>query len=51
MTATYKAVARLLTMCQFSEADMGARIGTLSGGEKARVATRQVVFGGDGAVG
>jgi ATPase subunit of ABC transporter with duplicated ATPase domains len=46
LTATRKAVARFLTMCQFSEADMGARIGTLSGGEKARVAMAQCLLSG-----
>lgn len=46
LTATRKAVARFLTMFQFSEADMKARIGTLSGGEKARVAMAQCLLSG-----
>ena len=50
LTATRKAVARFLTMCQFSEADMGARIGTLSGGEKARVAMAQCLLSGASAL-
>ena len=46
LTATRKAVGRFLTMFQFSEADMKARIGTLSGGEKARVAMAQCLLSG-----
>jgi ATP-binding cassette subfamily F protein 3 len=46
LTATRKAVGRFLTMFQFSEADMKARIGTLSGGQKARVAMAQCLLSG-----
>ena len=46
LTATRKAVGRFLTMFQFSEGDMKARIGTLSGGEKARVAMAQCLLSG-----
>ena len=46
LTATRKAVTRFLTMFQFSEADKKARIGTLSGGEKARVAMAQCLLSG-----
>ena len=46
LTATRKAVARFLTMFQFSEADRKARISTLSGGEKARVAMAQCLLSG-----
>ncbi len=46
LTATKKAVGRFLTMFQFSEADMKAKIGTLSGGQKARVAMAQCLLSG-----
>jgi len=46
LSATKKAVGRFLTMFQFSEADMKARIGTLSGGQKARVAMAQCLLSG-----
>ena len=46
LSATRKAVARFLTMFQFSEADMKARIGTLSGGQTARVAMAQCLLSG-----
>lgn len=46
LTATRKAVGRFLTMFQFSEADMQARIGTLSGGQRARVAMAQCLLSG-----
>jgi ATPase subunit of ABC transporter with duplicated ATPase domains len=46
LTATRKAVGRFLTMFQFSEADMKAKISTLSGGQKARVAMAQCLLSG-----
>ena len=46
LTATRKAVKRFLTMFQFSEADMKSKIGTLSGGQKARVAMAQCLLSG-----
>jgi ATPase subunit of ABC transporter with duplicated ATPase domains len=46
LTATRKAVGRFLAMFQFSEADKKAKIGTLSGGEKARVAMAQCLLSG-----
>jgi ATP-binding cassette subfamily F protein 3 len=46
LTATKKAVGRFLTMFQFSEADRKARIGTLSGGQRARVAMAQCLLSG-----
>ena len=46
LRATRKAVSRFLTMFQFSEADMRARIGTLSGGQRARVAMAQCLLSG-----
>ncbi|MFT5585084.1 MAG: ATPase subunit of ABC transporter with duplicated ATPase domains [Cognaticolwellia sp.] len=46
LTATRKAVGRFLKMFQFSEAHMKAKIGTLSGGEKARVAMAQCLLSG-----
>ena len=46
LTATRKAVKRFLTMFQFSEADMKAKIGTLSGGQRARVAMAQCLLSG-----
>jgi len=46
LTATRKAVGRFLTMFQFSELDRKARIGTLSGGQRARVAMAQCLLSG-----
>jgi len=46
LSATRKAVGRFLTMFQFSEADMKARVGTLSGGQQARVAMAQCLLSG-----
>ncbi|BDZ49744.1 ABC transporter ATP-binding protein [Frondihabitans sucicola] len=46
ITATRKSVARFLAMFQFSEADLKSRIGTLSGGQKARVAMAQCLLSG-----
>ncbi len=46
LTATRKAVRRFLTMFQFSELDLKARIGTLSGGQRARVAMAQCLLSG-----
>ena len=46
LTATKKSVFRFLTMFQFSEADMKARIGNLSGGQRARVAMAQCLLSG-----
>ncbi len=37
-TAARKQIAKFLTLLQFSEADMTRRLGTLSGGQRARVA-------------
>jgi len=37
-TAARKQIAKFLSLLQFSEADLGRRIGTLSGGQRARVA-------------
>ncbi|MBC7723601.1 MAG: ABC-F family ATP-binding cassette domain-containing protein [Burkholderiaceae bacterium] len=45
-TATRKSVARFLAMFQFSEADLGQRIGNLSGGQRARVAMAQCLLSG-----
>ena len=36
--AARKQISKFLTLLQFSEADMGRKIGTLSGGQRARVA-------------
>jgi ATPase subunit of ABC transporter with duplicated ATPase domains len=46
LTATRKSVARFLAMFQFSEADLQKRIGTLSGGQRARVAMAQCLLSG-----
>jgi len=43
-TATKKSVNRFLSMLQFSEADLQQKIGTLSGGQRARVAIAQCVL-------
>ena len=40
-TATKKSVNRFLAMLQFSDADLQQKIGTLSGGQRARVAIAQ----------
>ncbi|KAA9107743.1 ABC-F family ATP-binding cassette domain-containing protein [Microbacterium rhizomatis] len=45
-SATKKSVARFLAMLQFSEADLQKRIGTLSGGQRARVAIAQCLLSG-----
>ena len=37
-TAARKQISKFLTLLQFSESDMGRKIGTLSGGQRARVA-------------
>ncbi len=46
LTATRKSVGRFLSMFQFSEADLKSRIGTLSGGQRARVAMAQCLLSG-----
>ena len=45
-TATRKSVNRFLAMFQFSEADLKQKIGTLSGGQRARVAMAQCLLSG-----
>lgn len=45
-TATRKSVGRFLAMFQFSELELKARIGTLSGGQRARVAMAQCLLSG-----
>jgi ATPase subunit of ABC transporter with duplicated ATPase domains len=45
-TATRKSVGRFLAMFQFSELDLKQRIGTLSGGQRARVAMAQCLLSG-----
>ncbi|MCC3279423.1 ATP-binding cassette domain-containing protein [Arthrobacter sp. zg-Y40] len=45
-SATKKSVNRFLTMFQFSEADLTAKIGNLSGGQRARVAMAQCLLSG-----
>jgi ATP-binding cassette subfamily F protein 3 len=50
LTATKKDVARFLTLLQFSELDQKARIGTLSGGQRARVALAQCLLFGAGTI-
>jgi ATP-binding cassette subfamily F protein 3 len=45
-TATKKSVNRFLAMLQFSEADLQQKIGTLSGGQRARVAIAQCLLSG-----
>jgi ATP-binding cassette subfamily F protein 3 len=45
-----KQVNRFLSLMQFSEADLGRRIGTLSGGQRARVALAKTLFSGASAV-
>ena len=44
--ATRKSVGRFLAMFQFSEAELKQRIGTLSGGQRARVAMAQCLLSG-----
>ena len=44
--ATRKSVNRFLTLLQFSEMDLRQRIGTLSGGQRARVALAQCLLSG-----
>ncbi|MEF2975740.1 ABC-F family ATP-binding cassette domain-containing protein [Subtercola sp. YIM 133946] len=46
LTATRKSVGRFLAMFQFSEADLKQRLGTLSGGQRARVAMAQCLLSG-----
>jgi ATP-binding cassette subfamily F protein 3 len=48
--ATRKEVGRFLTLLQFSEADQQAKIGTLSGGQKARVALAICLLSGAGVL-
>ncbi|MET0976849.1 MAG: ABC-F family ATP-binding cassette domain-containing protein [Leifsonia sp.] len=45
-TATKKSVGRFLAMLQFSESDLQQKIGTLSGGQRARVAIAQCLLSG-----
>ncbi|HEY8912038.1 ABC-F family ATP-binding cassette domain-containing protein [Lacisediminihabitans sp.] len=45
-TATRKSVGRFLAMFQFSELELKQRIGTLSGGQRARVAMAQCLLSG-----
>jgi ATPase subunit of ABC transporter with duplicated ATPase domains len=45
-SATKKSVGRFLAMLQFSEADLQQKIGTLSGGQRARVAIAQCLLSG-----
>lgn len=45
-TATKKSVNRFLAMLQFSEDDLRQKIGTLSGGQRARVAIAQCLLSG-----
>ncbi len=46
LTATRKSVGRFLSMFQFSEAELKQRIGSLSGGQRARVAMAQCLLSG-----
>jgi sulfate-transporting ATPase len=45
-SATKKSVGRFLAMLQFSDADLKQKIGTLSGGQRARVAIAQCLLSG-----
>jgi energy-dependent translational throttle protein EttA len=45
-SATKKNVNRFLTMLQFSEAELKQKIGTLSGGQRARVAIASCLLSG-----
>lgn len=46
LTATRKSVHRFLTMFQFSEANLKQKIGSLSGGQRARVAMAMCLLSG-----
>jgi ATPase subunit of ABC transporter with duplicated ATPase domains len=46
LTATRKSVGRFLSMFQFSELELKQRIGSLSGGQRARVAMAQCLLSG-----
>ncbi|MBC8103763.1 MAG: ABC-F family ATP-binding cassette domain-containing protein, partial [Cytophagales bacterium] len=48
--ATRKEVGRFLTLLQFSETDQQAKIGTLSGGQRARVALAVCLLSGAGVL-
>ncbi len=48
--ATRKEVGRFLTLLQFSETDQQSKIGTLSGGQKARVALAVCLLSGAGVL-
>jgi ATP-binding cassette subfamily F protein 3 len=48
--APRKRVNRFLSLMQFSEMDLKQRIGTLSGGQRARVALAQCLLSGAGAI-
>jgi ATP-binding cassette subfamily F protein 3 len=48
--APRKQVNRFLSLMQFSEMDLQQRIGTLSGGQRARVALAQCLLSGAGAI-
>jgi ATPase subunit of ABC transporter with duplicated ATPase domains len=48
--APRKQVNRFLSLMQFSEMDLHQRIGTLSGGQRARVALAQCLLSGAGAI-
>lgn len=50
LTATKKDVARFLTLLQFSELEQKQRIGSLSGGQRARVALAQCLLFGAGVI-
>lgn len=50
LTAKRKDVGRFLTLLQFSELDQKQRIGTLSGGQRARVALAQCLLSGAGVI-
>jgi ATP-binding cassette subfamily F protein 3 len=49
-SASRKLVHRFLSMLQFTEFDIKQRIGTLSGGQRARVALAQCLLSGAGAL-
>jgi ATP-binding cassette subfamily F protein 3 len=49
-TAPRKRVNRFLSLMQFSEVDLQQRIGTLSGGQRARVALAQCLLSGAGLI-
>ncbi|WP_022887608.1 ABC-F family ATP-binding cassette domain-containing protein [Glaciibacter superstes] len=50
LTATKKSVNRFLSMLQFSDADLKQKVGTLSGGQRARVAIAQCLLSGAGVI-